>query len=318
MKKSLLALSLTALFFSCKKETKTEFTATDVTGTTTVYGVCVKEIIKPNGSGNWTTDYTPAAGVLVQIKVNKNQLYPNSYAQGADVYSATTDATGKWSINVKSNANGVQGYLTINGFQGTRDTVVNGVTKTGLYANFFGTTTWQTYIMGNNYNNNVHYFNATNLSNNPNNIQIGTAAVSGSVTTRHILSTKTGTNLPVVIGTTNMPVPAGVTVYLRLDKDPTTLAPKMYTTTTTSNGTYQFTGISTVDAFTSGFNQDADIWVEDYASTQDTIRITDATTVTRITGKSGVYNQVWNFQSSLYTNEVRNGVHFFMNSFTQN
>ncbi len=318
MKKSLLALSLTALFFSCKKETKTEFTATDVTGTSTVYGVVMKEIVKPNGSGIWTSGYVPASGVLVQIKVNKNQLYPNSYAQGADVYSATTDANGKWSINVKTNANGVQGYYTINGFQGTRDTVVNGVTKTGLYANFFGTSSWDNFIMGQNYEYGVHYMSAQNLSNNPNNIQIGTAVVSGSVNTRHILSTKTGTNLPVVIGTTNMPVPAGVTVYMRLDMDPTTLAPKMYTTTTNANGVYQFTGISTVDWFTSGFDQDADIWVEDYATTQDTIRITDATTVTRITGKSGVYGDTWTFQSSLYTNEIRNGVHIFMNSFTAN
>ena len=42
MKKSLLALSLTALLFSCKKETTTDFTATDVTGTTTVKGTCTK------------------------------------------------------------------------------------------------------------------------------------------------------------------------------------------------------------------------------------------------------------------------------------
>lgn len=317
MKKSLLALSLTALLFSCKKETKTDFTATDVTGTTTVKGTCTKNIITPNGSGGWTNNSrVPASGVLVQIKVNKNQLYPNSIAQGADVYSATTDANGNWSINVKSNASGVNGYMTIAGFNSTLDTLINGVTKTGLYANFFGTTSNINMFMGTTYEWGTYYFTASNLSTNPNNIMIGSASISGSVSANHILSTTTGTN-PAVISTTNIAVPAGITVYMSIDKDPTLLATKNYTTTTDASGRYSF-NFPTVSNTTPGFAQNATIWVADYATTRDTIRVVNGNSAPTITGRTGVFGNTSTFQGGVYNNEIRNATNLNYNTWTQN
>lgn len=317
MKKSLLALSLTVLLFSCKKETKTEFTATDVTGTTTVKGTVTKNIITPNGAGGWiNTSRVPAAGVVVQIKINKSQLYPASIAQGADVYSATSDAQGNWSMNVKSNATGVQGYVTINGFNGTLDTLVNGVSKTGLYANYFGITPGNTtFYMGTTYDFGVYGFNASNLTTNPNNILIGTAIVSGKVLANHILSTKTGTN-PAVITTTNISVPSGITVYMSLDKDPTTLAPKLYTTTTDANGRYSFTGFNTVALGTAGFNQNGTIWVADWATTRDTVRVINGVSASTLTGPTGVFGNVSTIENGLYTNENRNATDLLHNGGT--
>lgn len=318
MKKSLLALSLTVLFFSCKKDDKkTDFTATDVTGTTTIKGTFTKNVITPNGSGNWTNGTrVPAAGVLVQIKVNKNELYPNSIAQGADVYSATSDAQGNWSINVKSTADGVQAYMTIAGFNGTQDTLINGVTKTGLYANYFGTDDWVNLYMGTTYEWGVYNFNASNLTSNPNNIVIGSAMVSGQVKANHILTSKTGTNAAVVVpGGTNIAVPAGITVYMTLDKDPTTLAPKMYTATTDANGRYSFT-FPTVSSTTSGFNQNGTIWVADYATTRDTIREVNGNSAPTTTGPAGVFGNVSTTQNGLYNNENRNATNLTHNAGT--
>lgn len=321
MKKSLLALSLTALFFSCKKE-KTEFTATDVTGNAVITGVCTKNVITPSTGtlGVWTTTARiPAAGVQVQVTVNKNSLYPNSIAQGADVYSTSTDANGKYSLSVKANATGVNALFTIVGFNGTQDTIINGTKKAGLYANYFGTQYNINAIrMGATYDQGVYNFIASNLSTNPNNILVGTAVVSGSVSINHVLTTKTGTALPTSVpGGTNIAVPAGLTVYLSLDKDPTTLAPKMYTTQTDANGRYSFT-LNTVNSGTSGFNQNASIWVADYATTRDTVRIVDGNNAPTVTGRAGVFNSISTNQNGVYTNEIRNATNLNYNSFTAN
>src|SRR5688572_20309064 len=107
MKNTILALSLTAILISCKKDDPNNtFTPTDVTGTTTVKGNISKNVITPDGSGGWTNSSTAriaAEGVNIAITVAKKSLYPNSSAQGADVYRATTDANGNYSMNVKTN-----------------------------------------------------------------------------------------------------------------------------------------------------------------------------------------------------------------------
>jgi hypothetical protein len=250
--------------------------------------------------------------------VNKNELYPNSWAQGADVYSATSDAQGNWSINVKSTADGVQAYMTIAGFNGTQDTLINGVTKTGLYANYFGDSDWLNLYMGTTYEWGVYDFNASNLTSNPNNIVIGSAIVSGSISANHILTSKTGTNAAVVVGGgTNIAVPAGITVYMTLDKDPTTLAPKMYTATTDANGRYTFT-FPTVSSTTSGFNQNGTIWVADYATTRDTIREVNGNSAPKTTGPSGVFGNVSTTQNGLYNNENRNATNLNHSTWTPN
>src|SRR4051812_7218182 len=103
MKKSLIALSVTALFFaSCKKETTpAALTPTDLTGTAHIKGNTTKNAIIPNAGGWNTNGRIPAAGVNVTIRVQKGgavgtALYPNttgaSTPLGADVYTGVTDA----------------------------------------------------------------------------------------------------------------------------------------------------------------------------------------------------------------------------------
>ena len=308
MKKSILALSLTVILFSCKKDEKKEFTATDVTGTTLVKGTVTKNVVTPNGSGNWiSSSRIPVGGVNVSIKVNKNSLYPNSTAQGADVYSATTDSTGNYQISVKSNATGVAAQITIDGFTGTLDTLINGVTKKGFYSTFAGTNQNRTLFMGQNVQFN-HDFTATNITSNPNIIvNVGSATITGSVAVNFFKEVTTGT--VVSLTSTNVPL-ANQKVYLTFNKDPNTLANKLYETTTDGNGYYTF-NISTVASGTSGFNQNATIWVADYAATRDTIKANN----TIKTGKTGVFQMQTLFQNGVYNNNIRNANHFFYNSF---
>jgi hypothetical protein len=323
MKKSLLALSITLALFSCKKkETTSDFSATDVTGTSVVKGNVNKNVITPNGSGGWiNTNRVNMAGIVVTVKVNKGGsqgLYPNSSANGADVYSATTDANGNYAISVKSNATGVSALITIDGFTGTQDTIINNVTKTGLYATYAGTSVTRNLFMGQNTTFD-HNFTASNVSSNPNNINIGTASLSGSIGINMMLTVKTGTNPPVVSPPgTVIPVPAGVTVYMSFDKDPTLLATKVYTTTTDAAGRYSFNAFATVAVGSAGFNQNATIWVSDYASNRDTMRIVNGVDAPKTNGPAGVFNGSQTSQNGLYNNEIRNATNFSFGGFTPN
>jgi hypothetical protein len=311
MKKSILFLALATTLFSCKKDETTDFTPTDVTGTSIVKGNVTKNIITPNSFGGWTTGTRiAAAGVAVSIKVNKNSLYPNSVAQGADVYSGTTDANGNYAITIKSNANGVAAVVSIDGFTGTLDTVVNGVTKTGLLANYVGTTQNRTVIMGQN-SQVDHSFNASVVASNPNNnLKIGTATITGSVAVNFLKEILTGT--VVSITTTNVPV-AGRTVYCNFSNDPSSLATRQYTATTDANGYYTF-NLTTVESGVSGFSQTANIYISDFATTRDTIKSNN----TIKTGKAGVYGGYNLYEYNVYNNNIRNAIHFYYSSFNQN
>ena len=311
MKKSLLVLSITLALFSCKKkETTSDFTATDVTGTSVVKGNVNKNVITPNGSGGWqNTNRINMSGVVVTVKVNKggaNGLYPNSTANGADVYSATTDANGNYAINVRTNATGVQAIITIDGFTGTQDTIINNVTKTGLYATYVGTSTTKTLFMGQNTTFDWN-FTATNVSSNPNNFNVGTAIVTGSVSVNYVRKNITGTTI--AFSTTNVAVPANTPVYLSFDKDPTLLAPKVYQTTTDAAGNYTF-NLTTVAAGTPGFNQDATIWINDWATSRDTMYYNTtsnpATFINKIPGIPGVFQKVTITTNGVYSTEIRN------------
>jgi hypothetical protein len=324
MKKSILSISLTAVFvtailFSCKKDKTNSFTATDVTGTSVVSGNVNKNVIIPNGSGNWTNSgRINVAGVKVSITVNKggfNGLYPNSTASGADVYTGTTDANGNYSITVRTNANGVSALITVDGFSGTQDTIINGVTKTGLYATYFGTNTSLTLFMGQNEKFDHNFF-GSNVSSNPNTIVIGTAIVTGSVSMNLVRKVTTGT--VVSLSTTNIAVPANVPVYLSFDKDPTQLATKVYQTTTSATGTYTFVINTVPSTSSSGFNQDATIWVGDYANSRDTMNFNGTTFLNILPGKQGVYNKTTTNQFGVYTSDIRNATNLDYNSFTQN
>jgi hypothetical protein len=324
MKKSILSISLIAALFtviliSCKKDETKSFTATDVTGTSVVSGNVNKNVITPNGSGNWTnSSRINVAGIRVSITVKKggfNGLYPNSTASGADVYSGVTDANGNYAITVKTNATGVLALVTIDGFSGTQDTIINGVTKTGLYATYFGTNTNLTLFMGQNEKFDHNFF-GSNVSSNPNTIVIGTAIVTGSVSMNLVRKVTTGT--VVSLSTTNIAVPANVPVYLSFDKDPTQLATKVYQTTTSATGTYTFVINTVPSTSSSGFNQDATIWVGDYATSRDTMNFNGTTFLNILPGAQGVYNKTTTNQFGVYTSDIRNATNLNYGSFTAN
>jgi len=321
MKKSLLALSLTALLFSCKKETETaEFTPTDLTGTAHVKGNTTKNVVTSNGTGGWTsTSRVPAAGVNVTVRILKSSLYPNSNAQGADVYTGTTDANGNYDITVKSNGNGVSANITIDGFSSYLDTVktINGAATTikGLPCLYVGTAgTANAFNSQNTWFG--HNFTASNIGSNPNNINIGTAIVTGSVSMNFVRSSVTGTNAP-VLSTTNVVVPAGTKVWLDLNMDPTALATKNYMTTTDAAGGYTF-NISTVAAGTAGFTQNATIWIADYTRTRDTVKVLNGAVTGTVTGSNGVYNNTSTNQNGVFNNEIRNATNLNYGTFIPN
>lgn len=313
MKTQIIAItSVLLLAYGCKKEEPTEFKRTDVTGTTVVKGNVNKNVITPDGNGGWTSASAakiPAAGVNVAITVRKNSLYPNSNAQGADVYNATTDENGNFSVNVRSNAQGVTAYITFEGFTGTLDTLVNGEIRTGLAAVFQGTSMTTTLIMGQ--PKQVDFsFDSKNVTSNPNTIKTGTALVTGSVSISFVNETLIDTN--VVYGFVNVPVESGHKVYLSIDKDPYTQSTKIYETTTDENGNYSFQ-INTVEAGAPGFQQNVKIWVNDFAATRDTIRNN-----VRVPGPAGVFKMSSITENGVYNNSLKNALYVRYNTFSPN
>ncbi len=313
MKKSIIiALSLTAILTSCKKDETNEFTQTDVSGTTILKGNVGKPIITPDGNGSaFISSRVPAVGVSVSVKVNKNSLYPNSNAQGADIYSGVTDVNGNYAISVKSNAQGVNAQITIDGFTGTQDTVINGVTKTGLYASYTGLSTTRQLFMGQN-SLLDYYMTANVVSANPNTImKIGTAKVTGSVGVTIFKEVMTGTLSTI---TTTVEALANHKVYLNFNKDPNTIATKLYEVTTDASGRYSF-DLSTISATTTAFpDQDATVWVNDFATTQDTVFVGSKG---RKTGHKGVFSRQTITETEVLNNHIRNANNFNYSSFTQ-
>lgn len=334
MKKSLLALSLTTLVFaSCKKDIdQKSITTNETVGTGYVKGNLTKTIITPAGPNNWNNNTTVgAAGVNIAVRVAKNGangLYPNSSIQGTDVYTGTTDANGNFNIAVKSNGRngGVSADVMVEGWQATMDTVVNGVTKTGRLSNYFGAeqtvqvyvgqstfVNFNTWSMG---NGNVTIVNDVN---NPGTINQGTATITGSVNISHVrqmVTVVSGTPGAPVISNTQVPAPAGTKVYCTFNSDPTTFSTKVYQTTLDANAGYSF-NIATVAMGTPGFNQNATVWVADFAATRDTVKVTTTMTGTVFvssttvvaTGIPGIWNTsgTQNPINGLYNGELRNG-----------
>jgi hypothetical protein len=200
--------------------------------------------------------------------------------------------------------------VTIEGFTGTLDTLVNGQTRTGLSTSFQGTTITTTLYIGQTAQID-HSFNSNIVSTNPNGVQTGSALVTGSVSVSLIKETMTGTI--VSHSFINTPVSAGHRVYLRLNNDPTTLGPKVYETATDINGQYSF-AVSTVELGTAGFPQNATIWINDFAATRDTIKANN----TRVPGQSGVFQMSSVNQTGLYNNAIKNAVYVRYTNFVPN
>lgn len=296
------------LLMGCKKEEPEPFKATDVSGTTVVKGYVSKNVIVPDGNGGWSNSgRVPAEKVNISVKVNKNSLYPNSNAAGADVYSAVTDDKGNYSISVKSNATGVVAQITVDGFTSTLDTLVNGQTKTGLISTFAGISFSNSLVMGQNFTYN-YAFSASSGQSNPVQLQIGSASVSGSLGLSIIKEIQTGTL--VSLTTAFLPLP-NQKVYLSLNKDPYTQNTRLYETQSDGNGRFSF-NISTVLQGSAGFSQTASLWVNDLATTRDTLKLDN----TIRTGRPGVYNGVSLNLSGLYNGEIRNANYLQYTNFT--
>ena len=306
---TLLSLSL-FLFFACKKEEPKEFAATDVTGSTVMKGNITKNVILPDGLGNWTSSGKASAkDVQVSIKINKSSLYPNSSAQGADVYSGITDDKGNYNISVKSNASGVIAQITVEGFTSTLDTLMNGTLKKGLLANYTGTAFTSTLYMGQSFVYN-YGFTASPVSSNPNTLPIGNAIITGSVGQSIVKEIMTGT----IVSLTTAFVPlSNQKVFLSLNKDPKLLQQKLYEITTDTDGRYSFT-VETVSSGNTGFSQSATLWVTDRAATRDTLKIDN----TIKTGRTGVYSMKSINLTGVYSDQIRNANYLNYTNFTPN
>ncbi|MDI1353880.1 MAG: hypothetical protein PSX36_03105 [bacterium] len=312
MKKAILAIATLITLTTCKKDdTGSTFTATDVSGSTLLKGNVNKNIVTPNGSGGWTsTSRIAASNVNVSVKVNKSSLYPNSNAQGADVYSTKTDSLGNYSLNIRSNASGVAAQITIDGFMGTLDTIVLGSKKTGLYSTYAGTSLNRTLFMGQNSQLDYGFVGTAVSSNTSTALKLGTATISGSLAINYLKKVMTGTI--VSITTTNVPV-GGRKVYLNFSNDPGTLTTRTYETQTDATGAYMFT-ISTVAAGTPGFSQNANIWVADYEHSRDTVNLNNQI----ITGRPGVYQGQTINQNGVFNTNIRNANNLLYSSFIPN
>jgi len=311
MKKSLLAIGLTALLFgACKKEEIEEFLATDMTGTSVISGKITNDIRSQNQGSGYQTIMVPAAGIVVQARVWNDDLYPNSpNAQGSEVYSATTDANGNYSITVKSNGDGVSAYITIANRVSTFDTIINGVVKTGPAANFYGTNTNVWVYKGSpaTYNYNMW---ASTIVGNPMPVNIGTAVVTGTIMVTQMEEDTFPGPIYYYNATADMPV-ANHSVRLDFNVDPLTMMRRTYTTTTNASGVYSFTITTSDDP---GFNQYGYLRLTDYVTTRDTLRV-NGTTVS--TGISGVFdgNSSGYYIGNIYPNEVINHENYYYSNF---
>lgn len=311
MKKYILLLASSGLLvFGCKKTTKNSFTPTDVTGTMVLKGNITKNVITPNGTGGWNnTTRIAAQGVHVSVTVSKSSLYPNSTAQGADVYHASTDANGNYNITIKANATGVDAKITIEGFTSTLDTIINGSAKAGLQYNYTGTSEQRTLVMGQNsqldYSLTGSYVNTV-----PNSLHTGTAMITGFAGVTLIKEALAGT---LVVNTTTVYALPGIKIYMNFNNDAKSFTTGYYETTTDASGNYTFV-VNTVNAGTTGFPQNAQIWMNDLATTRDTLKLNN----TIKTGKAGVFKSVTQNQNSVFIGNIRNATNLTYFNFVPN
>ncbi|MEI6021995.1 MAG: hypothetical protein WCR21_12780 [Bacteroidota bacterium] len=312
MKKSILAIAILIGLAACKKSsTSSDFVATDVTGTLVLKGNLSRNVIVPNGNTSWSNSgKRPAAGINVVVKVNKADLYQSASVQGADLYYGKSDSLGNYIVTVRSNAIGVNAEISFDGFTSTLDTIINNQARKGAYASFLGNNFTKTLVMGQNAQVDYNYFGSPLASNGANNLKTGTAIVTGNVyinTLKQVLSGTLTTLSTVSMGVLNRKV------YLNFSNDPSTYSSRSYETTTDGNGAYTFT-LNTVEQGSAGYNQIANIWVNDYAATRDTIKPNNSI----VPGKSGVFQKVNTSQSSLYNGSIRNAVNLTYNVFVPN
>lgn len=288
MKNTFLLIGLTAVLFSCKKKEDNEFSATDMTGSTVVEGTATKQI-----GGNTT----PLSGAVVTVKIKNGGtggLYPGSATVGSEVYSATTDANGRYSISVKTNGTGVSSEITFKGFSAKSDTAMSAITydyPTTMYT--------PTLYKGVNVTQN-HTYAGTPLVT-PSNQGMGTAMVTGMLykpTWVHAAATGAATYSLTYPAANRM-------VYLEYDKDPMTLTKKIYSTTTDASGRYSFT-INTPNMGVAGFANSARIYTADWATTNDTVKFSGGVNV----GRSGVYPGGTMTANGVYSTVIKNAQNF--------
>lgn len=288
MKNTFLLIGLTAVLFSCKKKEDNTFEATDMTGSTVVEGTATKQI-----GGNTT----PISGAVVTVKIKNSGtggLYPGSSAVGSEVYSGTTDAMGRYAINVKTNGTGVSSEITFKGFSAKNDTAA-----AAIVYDYPTTVYTPTLYKGVNLTQNHTYMGTALVT--PSNQGVGTATVSGMLykpTWVHAAATGAATYSLTYPAANRM-------VYLEYDKDPMTLTKKIYSTTTDANGRYSFV-VNTPNMGIAGFANAAKIYTTDWATTNDTVKFTGGVN----TGKPGVYPGGTMNTTGVYSTVIKNAQNF--------
>lgn len=290
MKKSFLTIGLAVLLFSCKKPAKTTFTPTDQTGIATLKGNITKQ--------QAATSPVPVSGVNVSVKINNTDLYPNSpTATGSQVYNGTTDANGNYNISVRTVGGiGCPALITINNVVSTFDPI------TGTQATFAGTVnSTMRLITGVTQDFDYSMMNSSNLGT----LTTGTATVMGTIKVVFFKENPTGVYTPTSYSLANH------TVYLDFDRDPSTQVVKTYSTTSDANGNFSFNITTTAAA---GYNDKAKLYVVDYPTTQDTIKLIGGT----VTGKPGYYQNTFINLTGLQPTNISNGNTLTYGSFSPN
>jgi len=295
MNKTLFTLAIATLLFSCSKEDAVEeFQATNMTGDTVIQG---KVTHSDYNSGNEIA----LEGATVTVRIDNDDLYPNSpNAQGSEVYTATSDADGNYSITAKTNGDGVQARITYSPVTLTVDPTTG---EQQTYSNT-GTTTLTAY-KGVPLTNDVFYGSSTSVD--ISNIVVETAIVRGTVEIQQWVQQDSNTSE--VYFLESLPL-ANTTVTLVYDQDPTTLQERTYEVTSDSNGDYEFT-IETCD-FDYDLDNGYEVILPVFDTTQDSISFTGVV----LASTPGVFAQE-DLSGSVQGGSVDNSRDLLYNNFTQ-
>ncbi|WP_283389581.1 hypothetical protein [Barnesiella viscericola] len=118
-----IGLLAVATLVGCSKE-QSELSIGDIQGKATIVGSLSYNKGQAFSNNQFSELLSPAAGVKVSIKVSNASLDPNGSAQGYTTYETTTDAEGKYSIEIPAVDN-TNIIISPASFMGTRTLVVD-------------------------------------------------------------------------------------------------------------------------------------------------------------------------------------------------
>ena len=282
MKKTLLMLGVITTLFSCSKDEEAALVVPDQTGTAVVSGIITRSDVN-------TGQNVAVEGAVITVKVLNALLYPDANnVTGSKVYSATTNADGKYTVNVTVNGNGVNAEVSYSSVEIITDPTIGATQNFGKNG-----TDMLTLTSGVSTTHSVMYTTVATID--LSSIVIETATISGNVKEYSYFDLDGDLTF-----TRQDSVMAGVTVFLKINQDPTTLAPRVYETTTDAEGNYSFV----VDCANASYNldQDCEIYINSFAADRVTNSVGDS--------ESGHFNKEWD-DEDLVAGDFYTGFDFY-------